>query len=81
MNTSKLPEAQQNWRDQGVISFIFESDWSRKWREFSEPITEQSKAKPQKFRINFDIQFKKLHKLQINQCTHRQVEIDYQNSL
>ena len=37
-----LPEARENKSDQVAIDFSFESDWFRKWREFSGPITEQS---------------------------------------
>ena len=37
-----LTEARENKSDQVAIDFSFESDWFRKWREFSGPITEQS---------------------------------------
>ena len=41
----KLLKARENAGDQVVIDFRFTSDWLRNWREFSEPITESSKAK------------------------------------
>ena len=40
---SKLLDAQENAGDQIVIGFSFASDWLRKWREFSGPITERVK--------------------------------------
>ena len=36
----------------------FISNWWRMWREFSKPITEQSKAKPKQTPITFDTQLK-----------------------
>ena len=50
---TKLPKARENAGDQVVISVSFASDWLRKWRKFSRPITEQSKAKS---RITFGTQ-------------------------
>ena len=46
---NKLPNARENASDQVAIGSSFESDWVRKWREFSGPITysvkqEQSKS-------------------------------------
>ena len=41
-----------------AIGFSFVSDWLRRWREFSRPITEHSKAKPMQSRITFDTQLK-----------------------
>ena len=54
VNTSDLPEVRENACDQGAIDFSFESDWLRKCREFSGPITQRSKANPQQSRIIFD---------------------------
>ena len=39
-------KARENESDQFAISLKFESDWLRKRREFSEPTTQRSKAKP-----------------------------------
>ena len=36
---NKLPNARENASDQVAIGSSFESDWVRKWREFSGPIT------------------------------------------
>ena len=43
-----------------AIGFGFASHWLRKWREFCQPITEQSKAKPKQMQIiiTFDTQLK-----------------------
>ena len=38
-------------RDQVAVGFSFESDWIRKWREFSGPITQRSEAKTMESRI------------------------------
>ena len=40
-------------RGQLILGFSFVSDWLRKWREFSGPITERSKAKPHQSRLTF----------------------------
>ena len=40
---SKPSKARENAGDQVVISVSFAFDWLREWREFSGPITEQSK--------------------------------------
>ena len=42
VNNKNLTKARENKSDQVAIDFSFESDWFRKWREFSRPITEQS---------------------------------------
>lgn len=42
VNNKNLTEAREIKSDQVAIDFSFESDWFRKWREFSGPITEQS---------------------------------------
>ena len=44
MRKKQPSKARGNAGDQVVIGFSFASDWSREWHEFSEPITEQSKA-------------------------------------
>ena len=41
-----------------VIWFIFASDWSREWRKFSGPITEQSTAKIKQSRVTFNTRLK-----------------------
>ena len=56
--TSKLPQARENACDQVVFGFSFESDWLRKWREFSESNTAWRKSKPKLSRINFDTRMK-----------------------
>lgn len=58
MKISTLPKAQENVSDQVVIGFSLALDWLRGWREYSEPITEQSKAKLKQNRITFDTQQK-----------------------
>ena len=57
-NTSKRRKALENARNQVAIGFSFASDWLKKWREISKPITERSKAKPMQSRITFDTQLK-----------------------
>ena len=55
--------------------FGFTSYWLRKWREFYEPITERSNAKPieSKNAITFDTQLKTLYHLHViaNTALHR----------
>ena len=58
MRISQLPKARENVGDQIVVGFTFASDWLIEWREFSGPITEQSKAKLMQSRITFDAQVK-----------------------
>lgn len=41
------PDARENAGDQVAIGFSLDSDWPRKWREFSRPIIERRKAKLQ----------------------------------
>ena len=57
VKTSKLSEARENVSDQVAIGFRLESDWLRKWPEFSGPINKQSKIKTKQFRITFDTQY------------------------
>ena len=47
MNQQELETNARNRRQmrENAIGFGFESDWLSKWREFSKPITERSKAK------------------------------------
>ena len=52
------PQARENACDEVKICFSFASDWLRRWREFSRPITERSKPKPVQSRITFDAQMK-----------------------
>ena len=58
MRISQLPKARENVGDQIVVGFTFASDWLIEWREFSGPITEQSKVKLMQSRITFDAQVK-----------------------
>ena len=41
-----------------AFAFSVRSDWLRGWREFSQPITEQSETKPTQPRITFKSQMK-----------------------
>ena len=50
VRTSNLPRARENADDQVAIGFSFESDWLRKWREFSRQIIKRSEAKPEQSR-------------------------------
>ena len=50
MKTSQLPEARENGSET-LRQVLVESDWLRKWRKFSELITERSKAKSKQSRI------------------------------
>ena len=45
-NTCNRRQARENANEQVTIGLSFTSDWSRKWREIFQPITERSKAKP-----------------------------------
>ena len=47
-----MPKARENAGDQVVFGFSFVPDWSRKWHEFSGPMTERSEAKPMQSRIH-----------------------------
>ena len=55
---SKPLKARENAGGQVAIGVNFASDWSREWREFCGPITEQSKAKAMQSRTTFDTQSK-----------------------
>ena len=48
----------KNASDPVDTGFSFASDWSRGWREFSEPIIGKIKAKPNPTRITFDGELK-----------------------
>ena len=54
--TIKLPQARVNANDKVAVSF--ESDWSRRWREFSGSIIEPCKPNPVKSRITIDTRLK-----------------------
>ena len=54
----KTSEPRENLRGRVAFGLSFESDWSRKWREFSEPITSQRKAKPKQSWITVDTRLK-----------------------
>ena len=58
MRTSQLPKARENVGDQIVVGFTFASDWLIECREFSGPITEQSKVNEMQSRITLDTQLK-----------------------
>ena len=45
-NTCHRRQARENACEQVAIGLSFTSDWWRKWREYFQPITERSKAKP-----------------------------------
>ena len=49
--TCNRRQARENARVQLAISFGFGSHWLRKWREFCQPITGRSKAKPKQTQI------------------------------
>ena len=53
-------QARENAHVELAISLVlvFASHWLRKWREYCQPITEQSNAKPNETRISFDTQLK-----------------------
>ena len=44
VNTCNRPQARENASDQVAIGFSFSSDWLRRWREISRPITERSET-------------------------------------
>ena len=44
---------------QDMVGYGFASHWLRKWREFFQPITERSEAKPKQTRITLDAQLQK----------------------
>ena len=66
IKTTKLHKARENANHLVVIGFSFASDWWRKWCEYSDPITERSKAKPVQSRITFDTQLKLLYSFNFN---------------
>ena len=57
-NTCNRRQVRENACEQGTIGFGFTSYWLRKWREFYQPITERSNAKPKQKHITFDTQLK-----------------------
>ena len=58
LKTRKLSDARENASDHVVIGFSqFDSDWFRKWCEFSRPITKRSKAIPGHFRHSIENYF------------------------
>ena len=52
-NTCDKRQARKNTCKRGTIGFGFTSYWLRKWREFYQPITERSYAKPKQKRNYF----------------------------
>ena len=54
VKTNELPKARENACDRVAIGVSFGSDWWRKWREFSGPITWQSIGESKEFVISFD---------------------------
>ena len=54
--TIKLPQARENANDKVAVSF--ESDWSKRWREFSGPIIEPCEPNPVESRITIDTRLK-----------------------
>ena len=48
---TRSKKARENTCGHVAIDFSFESDWLRKWREFSEPIPKRIKAKLTQLRI------------------------------
>ena len=44
-NTCNRRQARENASEQVTIGLSFTSDWSRKWREIFQPITEQNQSK------------------------------------
>ena len=54
--TKSLPQARVNANDKVAVSF--DSDWSRRWREFSGSIIEPCKPNPVKSRITIDTRLK-----------------------
>ena len=52
-NSCNRRQAQENACERGTIGFGFTSHWFRKWREFYQPITERSNAKPKEKRNYF----------------------------
>ena len=52
-NTSGRCQAQENACEQAIDGFGFTSDWLRKWREISWPITKRSSAKAKQSRNYF----------------------------
>ena len=57
MKTRKLHEARGNAIVQVTVGFSSQSDWLRKWRELSGPITEQSEATIMQYCMTFDTFF------------------------
>ena len=53
-----MPEAWENAGNRHTIYFSFESDWLKRWREFSGPVTWRSKAKTKQSRIAFNTRLK-----------------------
>ena len=53
-----MPEAWENAGNRHTIYFSFESDWLKRWREFSGPVTWRSKAKIKQSWIAFNTRLK-----------------------
>ena len=61
VKTWKLIKCGKNASDQVAIGFSSAPDWSKRWREFSEPTTEQRRAKPWQPRLLSKIDWKLLY--------------------
>ena len=59
---NKLPKARENAGDQVVFGYRYSSDWLKKWREFSEPITDRSESKT---KDSLNIELKSAHTLSL----------------
>ena len=57
-NTCNRHQARENACERDTIGFGFNSHWLRKWREFYQPITARSNARPKQNAITFDTQLK-----------------------
>ena len=52
-NTCNRRQAREKAYERGTIGLGFSFHWLRNWREFWQPITERSKAKPKQTRNYF----------------------------
>ena len=51
-------EARENASEKVAIGFSFDSDWFKKWPEFSTLITQPGKAKPENSQFTLNTQLK-----------------------
>ena len=74
-NTCNRRQARENTCEQVTIGLSFTSDWSRKWREIIQPITERSKAKPKQNTNYFRHSIEDRSNFALDGLLHQEIEV------